>query len=58
MANQHRTGMSGVTGLDATACLALLEGHGLDPKFAALFLPYVEAGLLAAIADRKEEKQQ
>ncbi|WP_435659704.1 DUF7697 family protein [Leisingera caerulea] len=56
MANQLRIGMAGVTGIDAAACLALMNGRGLDPDFSALFLPYLEAGILSAIAERREHQ--
>lgn len=56
MANQMRIGMAGVTGLDAAACLALLDRRGLDPNISALFLPYLEAGILSAIAERREHQ--
>lgn len=56
MANQMRVGMSGATGLDATACLALLTQRGLNPNIAALFLPFWEAGILSAIAKQREDK--
>jgi len=51
-----RVGMSGATGLDATACLALLTRRGLDPNIAALFLPFWEAGILSALADQRENR--
>lgn len=56
VANQLRIGVAGVTGIDASACLALMTGRGLDPDFSSLFLPYLEAGILSAIAERREHK--
>ncbi|WP_162619173.1 DUF7697 family protein [Tritonibacter mobilis] len=50
--------MAGVTGVDASACLALMAGHDLDPNYSALFLPYFEAGIMAAIAERKESQSK
>jgi len=51
-----RTGMSGMTGLDARSCLVLLEGQGLNHQFGALFLPYWESGMLEAADERQSEK--
>jgi hypothetical protein len=50
--------MAGVAGLDATACLSLLTGRGLDPKLAALFLPFWEAGILRAIAMNRDRDEK
>lgn len=52
---QARTGMAGMTGLDAPACLALLVARGVREDIAALFLPYWEAGMLEAAEEHREQ---
>ncbi len=55
---QARVGMSGMTGLDARACLALLSARGMRAEFASLFLPLWGAGMLQAAKDQRSEKDQ
>jgi hypothetical protein len=50
-----RVGMSGMTGLDARSCLALLAARGINPEIAALFLPFWEAGMLEAVQEQRSE---
>lgn len=54
---QRRVGMGGVEGLDAPACLMLLEAQGMDRTIAALFLPYWEQGLLQAIDENRQARE-
>ncbi|WP_299558725.1 hypothetical protein [uncultured Sulfitobacter sp.] len=52
---QARIGMGGFEALDAEACLALLFARGIPQNIAALFIPYWEAGLIAAAEQRREK---
>jgi hypothetical protein len=52
-----RIGMNGFAGLDVAACIPLLEARGIDHRIAALFLPYWEDGMMAAIEEKRKEKQ-
>lgn len=50
---QLRVGFSGPVGLDLPACIAVAVAGGVDAQVAALLLPYVEAGLMAAFANAR-----
>lgn len=56
--HQARVGMAGITGFDATACLALLEARGIPQEIAGLLLPYWEAGLVEAAEEQREDSSQ
>lgn len=45
---QSRVSQAGFIGLDIPACLEVIEAYGIDRRFAALLLPYAEAGWLLA----------
>lgn len=45
--------MGGVIGLDQPALLQLAEALGYDRRAAALLLPYAEAGMVSALAEKR-----
>lgn len=55
---QMRVGFNGFAGLDAPACITILEAQGVDPRIAAILLPFWEQGMTSAIAKKKAEDEK